>query len=456
MERNRRYRTLPLATLAAILTLPAVLPAQDPPIDLLVSSSMTNSVKRYDGRTGEFDRDLVTASSGGLGNTQEVLLGEDGTLLVSGLDNTAILSYDPRSGKPLGAFTSGYTLSGPTKANWGPDGNLYVSQWGANQSSVAVFDGTTGSFIREATPDLDRPMDQAWDAQGALHVVSFGSQDVRVFDATGTLVDVLVQDSRLQGPVNLWFEGNRWTVVDWQSGTIQQYALDGSHLREFASGLFRPEGWDQGPDGHLYVAEWTRNQVQRLDSETGTLLGAFTLGGGLGEPNGVLFMERLPDFDLSADAATVTVSDASNAVVKVSVQPRRGLAFDAPVTLTCTSPTARLVCSLSRSQVELGQQDAEVTVTFQKVGAAGLLGFGGRALPLLLSAGTVLLLSLVGGSSSGRPRLCKIAFMCLLISGCGGSEPSAPSTPQPETVVPTIEAQGGGLERTVAVAVTIQ
>jgi len=456
--------------------------AQEPVFDLLVSSRADNSVKRFDAQTGVFDSGLVPSGSGGLNDTQEVLLGKNGQLLVTGLGNSAVLSYDLRTGTYLGEFTSGYTLQGPTKTNFGPDGHLYVSQWGNSQSSVAVFDGTTGAFLREATPDLDRPMDQAWDANGLLHVVSFGARDIRSFDAAGNLVRrVVLASPVLLGPVNLWFQDDGMMVVDWTSGTIQRFGLDGTHMGEFARGLSNPEGWGYGPDGALYVGEWGLDQVRRLDAETGEILGSFASGDGLGDPNGLLFIERVADFSMASDNPAVTVTESSDGSVSASVRPERGVPFDQPIALSCSDPTGRVSCVVSPATVTPGSDTVEVAVTIRKVrsGQAAPWWRGPyswwAALVALSLGGLVVGVGVPGrqGDSSAARRRGPFAPWRLaaltgfvVILACGetptgpvgppGEGTDPPPPPAEQTSVATVRAVGDGVERTLAISVTIR
>lgn len=71
---------------------------------------------------------------------------------------------------------------------------------------MAVF-AADGSFLREATPRLDDPMQHAWDDEGNLLVVYWASRDVRRFRAGAGAPEIFVSDDRLEGPVNL-----RWAA----------------------------------------------------------------------------------------------------------------------------------------------------------------------------------------------------------------------------------------------------
>ncbi len=246
---------------------------------LFVSSRNDSSVKRFDGVTGEFIDNFIEPGAGG-------------DLYVSGRGNAHILRFDGATGAFLGAFTWGYSLDNPTKMTFGPDGMLYVSQWGMKHSAVARFNAVTGQFVDEATSvPLEEGMAHTWDAQGRLYVASYGSKDVRRFDPEGRLIDVFVTSEHLASAVNLWFgEGGDLFVVDWEAGSVLRYdGATGEYIGVFISGMTRSEGVTVGPDGALYVCDWQENTVNRYDAKTGKHLGVFAAGGGMIQPNGVVF-----------------------------------------------------------------------------------------------------------------------------------------------------------------------
>lgn len=258
--------------------------------EMLVSSRNTHSVKRFNAQTGAYIDDFISSGSGGLSTTQDLKIGTTGDILVSGRGNTKILQFDKTTGDFIMNFTSGYNLDNPTKISFGPDGNLYVSQWGAGNSCVAKFNGISGQFINEFTPDLNLPLGHTWDSSGVMYVACYGSKDVRKFDTTGNFIGIFTEAGHLQGPTNLWFDGNgNLLVVDWVLGVVQKFrASDGVFISTFASGLQNAEGYAYGPDSNLYICDWSLNNVKKYNPN-GSYLGIFTNGGNLLAPNSILF-----------------------------------------------------------------------------------------------------------------------------------------------------------------------
>lgn len=290
---NQNLKPWPML-LAALCTMAAsvhALQAQAPQGDLFVSSRNTNSVKRYDGHTGAYLGDFVKPNAGGLNATQEVLFGLDGHLLVSGRGNRHILKFDRYTGNFLGNFTSGYDLDNPTKMTLGPDSLLYISQWGQIKRKVARFNFSTGVFVDEFTEtDLNQGSGHAWDAAGNFYVASFGSADVRKFDANGKFLGVFTETGRLRGAVNLWFgEGGDLFVVDWTLGSVLRFdGQTGRFKSNFITGMQNTEGFVFGPDSTIYLCDWSRNTINRYD-RSGHVLGIFANTGGMRAPNSVIF-----------------------------------------------------------------------------------------------------------------------------------------------------------------------
>lgn len=267
-----------------------------PAAEVLVSSRNTHSVKRYDFVTGAFLGDFVQPGSGGLSFPQEVLLHSDGSLLVTGRGQTAVKRYHRETGAYLGNFTTGYPLDNPTKTTRGPDGLLYVSQWGTTQNKVARFDAESGAFVDEFTSiGITNGTGHAWDPDGNLLVGQYGSGAngrVLKFDPDGALLGTFIPPGPVRGPVNLWFdEQGRLVVVDWTLGDVLRFnGVTGAFDSVLVSTVSNLEGATYDTAGNLYLCDWTGNQVLRLASEGGPVTPYITAGG-LMAPNSILIRD---------------------------------------------------------------------------------------------------------------------------------------------------------------------
>ena len=254
--------------------------------DLYVSNRSGNSVKRFNGEDGLFVENFVISGSGGLGTTQEVLFGLDNNLYVTGRQNNAVLRYDGDTGQFLEEFTSGYSLDEPTKMTIGPDGHLYISQWGTAKSSIVRFNFENGSFIDEFTQNLNQPCGHAWDSDDNLYVAEFGTNSVVKY--TEKMIGTTFI-SGLDGPTNLWIDGEEIFIVEWASGRVRRFSLiDGAFLGVFISGLTNVEGFTFKENGNILLCDWTENVVKEY-GPNGSFLQDFTIGGSLNNPNSIVF-----------------------------------------------------------------------------------------------------------------------------------------------------------------------
>lgn len=277
---------------------------------LLVANTDTNSVLRYDEVTGapapspgNTGATFVSKNSGGLSQPTALVLGpQDHNLYVtSGLFGgdpggnghpNAVLRYEgPTSpdrstpGTFLDDFADSGQLTSPRGAVFGPDGNLYVADGtGTNDGTVAVYDGRTGTFLRDFVPR---------GADGLAHPggIVFGP------------------DGKHDGKLDLY-------VASAFSDSILRYSFSSDGTRgvpapstgnagaTFVSannGLDHPYALTIGPDGNLYVAAVGLNgqpAVLRFSGATGAALpsagnsGAVFVAAGIGgmtAPTGLIF-----------------------------------------------------------------------------------------------------------------------------------------------------------------------
>ena len=108
LRRHVRRRRLPAATLQDPTDL-----VFGPDGDLFVSSAATSEVKRYDGTTGAFEGNFVTAGLGGLEEAEGVVFGPNGNLFVVSELGNAVLEYDGTTGAFVGEF-----VTEPAAAAW--------------------------------------------------------------------------------------------------------------------------------------------------------------------------------------------------------------------------------------------------------------------------------------------------------------------------------------------------
>ena len=258
--------------------------------DLYISNNESHSVVIIDEVTGEFIGDFIAPTNGGLGQTQEMIINEDGNFLVTGLSNSTLKLYNGETGQFMRDYTIGYVLGAPTKTSIGPDGLIYVSQWTNNVNDVARFDYVTGAFVDEFVKDIDRAMGHAWDDEGNYYLTSFGTPSVIKYDVQGNEL-MKIGEGILQGPVNVWVDdaNDGLFVVDWSVGMVREFELSsGGFRRNFITGMQRVEGFLFGRNNSLYLCDWLNNSVNEYDAGTGALR-RIMQSDRLNKPNAVIY-----------------------------------------------------------------------------------------------------------------------------------------------------------------------
>ena len=251
---------------------------------LFVVSYGTDSVLRYNGKTGAFV-DSFVKKSGGLRQPIGIIVGPDGNLYVTdGLDTGKnstyhnVLRYDGDSGAFIDDFADSGQVQSPRSVLFGPDGNLYVACGSSKKTSaVQRFNGVTGAFI---------------DSFVAPRTGGYRNPAGMVFGPDGT------GNGTFDLYTSILFT-NEILRYDGATGVFK-----GVYVSPGSGGLSWPFGITFGPDGNLYVASYTLvnegttfppGAVLCYEGPAGrnpvSFLGVFVPpgSGGLSTPTGILF-----------------------------------------------------------------------------------------------------------------------------------------------------------------------
>jgi DNA-binding beta-propeller fold protein YncE len=308
---------------------------------LLIADWGRDTVRRYNGATGDFVDVFVPKHSGGLNQPWGTLFGpHDGNLYVSSGEFAgpghikAVLRYDGTTGAFIDEFAESGRLSSPRGIIFGQDGNLYVADHTSAGGRVVRFDGTTGAYIDDfvsvGSGGLHIPTGIVFGPNGSdpnmldLYVVSFGTQSVLRYDGTtGAFLGEFVSTGSggLAGPACLAFgPGGELFVSDYFSDdpAVRRYQgpsdqTPGAFIDQFvprgSGGLQVPVGMIFGPDGNgddhvdLYVTSadvpgfnGKKGSVKRYDGVTGAFIDTFVApsSGRLDDPLGMTFTRTDP------------------------------------------------------------------------------------------------------------------------------------------------------------------
>ncbi len=264
--------------------------------DLFVVNHEGNNVKQYDSTTGEL---LAVFTHGAADHPESATFGPNGNLFVSYPRFNRVGEFDVHTGELIGDFitTNAGRPSHPRgMAFAGPEMNLFVVE-GQGQQCLLEYDGITGVFIGEAIGSgvLSQPHGVTVGPDGDLYIVNYGSKTVTRYDFdNGDATTFIAADSHVDKPVRVVFGRDGNTYVSSLHGSRQVVVFDGvtgAFLRVFTSGAggMYPYGLGFGPNGNLLVVDYSSSgEVHEFDGETGASIGSF-IGSGLQWPTDLVF-----------------------------------------------------------------------------------------------------------------------------------------------------------------------
>jgi len=179
-----------------------------PDDDLYVSSEDgASNVHRFDGATGAYIGDFL--SEGDNRASIGLAFGIDDNLYVSNYLNRSIDLYDGTTGVFIKEFvtaTDRFGLSVPLGLAFGPDDNLYAS----GSAGIYRFAGDTGAYIGQfvgtGSGGLGLTMNHAFGPDDNLYVCNFnGNEIIRYHGQSGGFIDIFVSGGGLDRTVDLLF-----------------------------------------------------------------------------------------------------------------------------------------------------------------------------------------------------------------------------------------------------------
>ncbi len=281
--------------------------------DFLVSSRFSNSVLRYDS-SGAFVE--VFASGAELANPNGIAFGPDGHLYVGLGDLSKVLKYNGGTGAFIGEFVSAGSggLSGVRDLLFGPDGDLYVASGTSDQ--VLRYDGTSGAFVGVAASGngLNGPVGLVFDSDGTLFIAAALSNLVYVFD-NGVFVQSFNAGITHSNSVGLAFNSAGQLLVS-QSVTNEVLAFDpdtGTFQGVFINGpAGTPIYMQRSPDGgQLLVGAFSTDSVWRYNADTGALIDQIVApgSGGLDGTHDIAFF---PPVAVEPDGFATTIGSLNS------------------------------------------------------------------------------------------------------------------------------------------------
>ena len=251
--------------------------------EVLISSRDSSEIYKFD-LTTRVGTPFISGAASGLSGPVGMRYGPDGNLYVSNFFSNEIRKYNATTGVPMGVFVSAAAgLSGPADLRFGPDGNLYVTNFG--EPTIMRFDGQTGAALpadagKAFATGGSLSQGTSIKFQGnSMYVADFGSDQVLKYDITqpppaGSKVFADMSPFLTDGgfsPGGLTFGPNGDLYVSGLLGqTIGVFSSTGAPIRQFSTpSIAFPSDLVMTPDGQLLVASTGLNGVLSFDPLTG-------------------------------------------------------------------------------------------------------------------------------------------------------------------------------------------
>lgn len=280
---------------------------------LLVSSWSNNSVKIYDGCSGEYVKDLD--SSGIIQGPQKLMELPDGNLLVLSEGNNQLIEYDRetletgivRLTNELGGF-----LNTPISAVFDDDGSLLVSSYSQNRVvRVDIETWTRTETLLSSSASIVQGLDNGMALRnGMLYLPGWDTDNIARFDiSSGNLTEFIAKDSGgLDAPRGILFDGDRMIVTSERSNAILVFnGTTGAFIEELIS--------TSGPaglvfDGEDHILYTSGNRVFRAKRDGSDI--EQIVASGAGGLRGATFVIRLTKMGNDSDQDGLTNDDEVN------------------------------------------------------------------------------------------------------------------------------------------------
>ncbi len=218
-----------------------------------------------------------------------------GRILVTDAGRQAIFVFDEKLGK-LDIWQEAhenYNFVSPVGVAIARNGDVLVTD--TELKRVIRLDAKSGQPKGDfGFEDLERPTGLAVDSDsGRVFVADTNEHNIKVFDETGKLVQIIGQvgdkPGEFNAPTDLAFVGGKLYVTDTFNARVQVFDKQGKYVKfigkrgRFLGNLVRPKGVTADSDGNVYIVESFHDYLLIYNQNARFLLPIGGTGTGIGE-----------------------------------------------------------------------------------------------------------------------------------------------------------------------------
>jgi glucose/arabinose dehydrogenase len=133
----------------------------------------------------------------------------DGKLYVTDANQEQVFEVDPANGNARQIVEYPKSNRALTGITAGPDGALYVAEWGSNKITRITIDGT----IEDAATKLRTPIGVTFGPDGAMYVLEFTGRVLRAAPVGEEQKDILTEGLRAPTAITFGSDGNLYVSV---------------------------------------------------------------------------------------------------------------------------------------------------------------------------------------------------------------------------------------------------
>lgn len=241
----------------------------------------------------------ITNAGGALDQPNNMACGPDGNIYISDYGNNRVMRFSPDGTYINDFINDGVNINGAENIAFAPNGEAFVVSWLNQQVNRYDANGNFLNVVADPADGLTEVQHIETDVQGRIYI-GIGLDTIKRFWPDGTFIDNFISEiepgfSVHNGDFKFGPDGNFY-VLNRDYENLNVFTPEGvfiERLVDYAEGgLSDPIGFAFAPDGNIYIGDGNSSEVMVFDRTTGAKISDFIPAGanGLNEPFDVKFV----------------------------------------------------------------------------------------------------------------------------------------------------------------------